>query len=137
MQKRIGDRTEKYLVAKMTERQKRIAQLKAGIYSLSIDDLVINAIDNYPVSPIKCNQCGSLTASSNKTHECQIKISNKDVTITITNYPHLMCNCDDKWLHLDTLKYLEDLLHFEILERLRNKEIPDKIQIDFYELIKM
>src|SRR5690554_1726322 len=119
MSKRIGDKTGKYLVATMTERQKQIAQLKSSLNSLSIDELVIKAIDKYPVKPKKetCSSCGSETVVNTKPYEYHINIADKDVVIEILNYPYLKCkNCDEEWFDLSTEKYLEDLLHFEIMQ---------------------
>lgn len=137
--KRIGDRKAKYLVVDMTERQKRITQLKASLCSLSIDEFVIQAINDIPVNKpeSQCHSCNSDMTINNDPYDYHTNINDQDVTIKIINYPYLKCvKCGEESVDVFTGKYLEDLLHFEIVQSLRDNKKPPKT-IDLNELLQM
>lgn len=132
---------EKYLVAKMSEREKTVAKLKANMYSTSIDELVVKAINEYNDETVKnmvCSYCNEQTiVSKKKPKECHHSVAGVEHVIKIINYPiNNCCICGAEFDDMNLSVYTNDLVRFEIQKALKNrKSIPD--EIDFNELIKM
>lgn len=133
---RVGDRKEKFLVARMTERQKKIAQFKAHKTGYSIDELVIEAVDQFDV----------MTGMKNVT--CLICEEKKVITdepfsypyngkeVKVVNYLQGKCACPDDKSDFYAENYLEDIVKFELKQiEKEGREIPD--EIDLVELLQM
>lgn len=130
----------KYLVSKMTKREKEIIKMKANLYSMSIDELVRLAVDQYEgrVKSSNCPYCHQETVvTTKKPMEHHVTIADKDYNIKVLKLPLNVCRlCDNEYQNLDVSVQLEKLIHFEIIHSLREgRPIPE--EIDFNELIKM
>lgn len=131
---------EKFLVAKLTEREKLIAKTKANLYSVSLDELVKAAINEYygKVHSMDCPHCHEKTVvSRKKPKECVVEIRGKETVFLIDNYPINLCDvCGGEFDDMETSVNLVELIRFEILEHLRtNKPLPGRF--DFEDLLKM
>jgi len=132
---------EKFLVAKMSEREKTVTKLKASMYSTSIDELVVRAIDEYNAGAVKnmvCPYCNEQTIiSKKKPKECHHSVIGEEHVIKIMNYPiNNCCTCGAEFDDTNLSVYTNDLVRFEIQKALRKREsVPT--EIDFNELIKM
>ena|SRR5699024_573426 len=135
-EKRIGDKKEKFLVARMTERQKKIAQFKAHKIAQSVDDLVIAAVDQLDAHQYlehhACPKCGTV---KKKVKEPYI-YKHHHQEIKVINYYTTTCECEQDKNDFYAENYLEDLVEFEVLQlEGEGKEIP--AEMDLNDLLKM
>jgi len=131
---------EKYLVANVQSRDKTVAHLKSNLFSMTLDELIIRAIDQFSddVKQTTCHYCQQETmVSTKKDKEIRTNIADKEYTIHIKNYPRNVCElCNNTFENAKVSYYLNELVNFEILDLLRNrKPIPE--ELDFKELIKI
>lgn len=141
---KIGDRNKKFLVAEMTERQKKIAQMKARLYRGSLNEFVIKAIDEFDVSlPSRKCSCGNMMRVIKE--DIKYPISMGDIgeevehVILIKRYPRWRCKiCNKEGRDVFNDSVFEKLMEFEILDYL-NRRSRGKLPktIDFNDLIKM
>lgn len=133
---RIGDVKEKFLVARMTERQKKIAQFKAFKTAQTIDDLVITAVDQLDVATYLDNhKCPKCDTPKKKVEEPYI-YHHKNQDVKVINYYETTCKCVKDKNDFYAENYLEDLIAFEVLQlEKEGKEVPE--EIDLAALLKM
>ncbi|WP_040980602.1 MULTISPECIES: hypothetical protein [Oceanobacillus] len=135
----IGD-SKKHLVSTMTERDKLKANLKSSLYSLSIDELVIQAINSYEreIEPMNCPYCKEKTVVSSKEKMVySISIDNQDYDVRIINYPRNYCkSCNKEFKDHQTTMFLSELIDMEVFRALRYEgEVPK--EFDLRKLIVM
>ncbi|HLQ94948.1 MAG TPA: hypothetical protein VK108_01060 [Pseudogracilibacillus sp.] len=130
-EKRIGDQREKFLVARMTERQKKIAQYKAHKTNQSVDELVIEAVAQLDEKSFwndhHCPSCGE----EKHQEETSYVYHHEGEEIKVRPYYKMVCGCEDNKNDFFAENYLEDLVAFEVqqLER-EGKEIPSELYLD-------
>lgn len=143
MRKRPGDNAEKYLVVKMTERQKKIVQLKASMAGLPIDDYVIKTINNEEIELKQkiCYDCQKEMSINKGAIDYPVELSDgKEHIIKILNYPRCKCSeCGVEKFDLTSDVLVDKLIDYEIMASLNNRERPRQFpkEIDFNEMIKM
>lgn len=130
----------KYLVASMNEREKTIAKLKGNLYSLSLDDLVKQAINeaDFEVSNMDCLYCKGTKAMIRRRPKTYTEnVNGKEASIEVTRYPLNICpSCHAEYDDMDVSLYLQKLVRFEILDALRSKKkMPERMK--FEDIIKM
>ena|SRR5699024_219039 len=135
-EKRIGDQKEKFLVAQMTERQKKIAQYKGHKIGQSVDDLVIAAIDYLDEAVFlenhACPACGIRKDMTEK----PFIYHHGNQEIKVVNYFTTSCDCKSNQSDFYAENYLEDLVEFEVMQlEKEGKAVPDEIDLDV--LLKM
>lgn len=132
--------TKKYVVASMSEREKTIVKMKASLYSFSIDELVTRSVNEFKghVHNMDCSYCNEKTVvTRKKTKECSEVIKGKEQIINVLNYPLNVCQvCGAEFDHMNVAVYLKDLIRFEILKNLRERN-PIPKDLDFNEIIQM
>src|SRR5690625_67516 len=138
--KELSKMEQKYLVAKTESRDKTIAHLKSNLFSMTLDEFIIKAIDQFSdeVKQTKCHYCQQdNVVTTKKGKETRTQIAGKEYTIQIKNYPRNTCKlCDNTFENAKVSYYLSELIDYEIHDLLRNrKPIPE--ELDFNELIKI
>lgn len=130
-EKRIGDQKEKFLVARMTERQKKIAQYKAHKTNQTVDALVIEAVSQLDEQSFwndhHCPSCGK----EKRQEETSFVYRHHEKEIHVRPYYKMICACEDNKNDFFAENYLEDLVAFEVrqLEK-EGKEIPAELSLD-------
>lgn len=137
---KVMERNKKQLIITMKEKEKIITQIKANIYSTSVDDLAIKAINRYKddMKGMSCVYCGEETVITNdKRKKSHQKIGEDNHVIRILNYPiHVCPSCYSEFDDIDNSTGLNKLVWFEILKCLHKGEaIPS--ELDFKELMMM
>jgi len=135
-EKRIGDKKEKFLVAKMTERQKKIAQFKGHKTGQSVDNFVIAAVDQLDEKTyLENNACPECGTKKVKTEQPFIyRHGNQE--IKVVNYFKTSCDCKKDKSDFYAENYLEDLVEFEVMQlEKEGKEIPSEMDLD--DLLRM
>lgn len=139
-EKELMQMVKKYLVAEMDSRDKTIAQLKSNLYSMTLDNFIVRAIDEFQgeVEQTKCHYCqqdNSVTTKRDKAYP--LEVDGKKYVLKIKNYPRNVCKlCDNEYENSKVAYYLSKLMHFEIQDILKQgRAIPE--EIDFKELIKI
>lgn len=131
---------EKYLVANVDARKKKIALLKSNLYTMTLDDFIVEAIDQFSgkVKLTHCHHCQQENVVTTKKDKViEVSIAGKEHTINIKNYPRNICKlCDNVYENAKVSYYLNELIHEEINFHLKNKK-PIPKDIDFNDLIKM
>lgn len=132
-EKHIGDQKEKFLVARMTERQKKIAQFKAHKIGEELDEMVLQAVDLFDVHQHMKDEplCP----------DCQKKVTVKkqpvlfeyeeELIIQVQNYPKRICGCQKNKQDMYAENYLEDIISFEIQQAIKEDQtIPQEMDLD-------
>lgn len=134
MVKKIGDRESKYLVTNLTERQKRIVQLKANLSSTSLDEFVVGAINAFSVhiKDEKCSACDTVLSINTEPYDFKTVWNDKEINIKILNYPRVKCiKCEEEFLSVRVDAILDKLIFFEILDNLKGRKgIPTTIDLN-------
>src|SRR5699024_2323475 len=94
-EKRIGDQKEKFLVARMTERQKKIAQYKAHKTNQTVDALVIEAVSQLDEQSFwkdhHCPSCGK----EKRQEEISFYYRHHEKEIHVRPYYKMICAFED------------------------------------------
>src|SRR5690625_1243422 len=104
----------KFVVTQMSDKEKTITQLKADIAGLTLDDLVIEAVNQLEpsVRRKKCI-CGGDTEEFLSDYRYKYNINDKEGEIIIKNFPYLKCcknSCNSiRFAGFNTVLYLERL----------------------------
>lgn len=133
--------TEKYIVAKATNLQKDLLNLKAAVAGISTDEYVNIAIREQNifnfVDQQMCEQCNKPKKMRYFNDIFQINFGGKDRKIRLRNIPSLEClTCDEgvasgAWVF--AVQEIVNVLAVKSINESRGKEIIE--EIDFYKLI--
>lgn len=128
----------KYLVTNLDEREKEIVKLKASLSNKTIDELVLEALNAFPVEMrvSTCPRCGENNKAKQQSVDLVIEVAGNQHSIIVENFPKMKCHiCDNEYDDLVSLELIENLIRMEILKSLKGRKgIPKNI--DFNELIR-
>src|SRR5690625_4923832 len=131
----------KFVVTQMSVKEKTITQLKADIAGITLDDLVVEAINRLEPETRKKNcMCGGDTEELFSDYHYKYTINEEESQMIIKNFPYLKCckeSCrNERFAGFNTVLYLERLLELEVNSYLkRNLPIPEIMS--FKELVSM
>lgn len=126
----------KFLVIQTNERIKNIVKLKSALAEKSIDDLVINALDEHTVKPLRKGECLYC-----KGHLVE-KLKDKKATFAdnpyiIKDYPVGYCKkCDADFDDLQVANYTQKLAEGVIKNELKKRKGFLR-EIQFADLLKI
>ena len=126
----------KFLVVHLKEREKNVVQLKSALAEKSIDDFVLNAIEQYTVQPLRKGEC--LYCKGHLVEKLKDKPSTfGDNSYVIKNYPYGYCQkCDADLDESQVGKYTQLLAEDVIKEGLRKRKGFIR-EIQFEDLLKI
>lgn len=135
---KVTEKKKKYLVSTMNERDKLITKLKSSLYSLSIDELILQAVNSFQgnIEKMRCSYCKEQTVVSAKQNMIYpITIAGQDYNVEVINYPRNFCKtCENEFKDNQTTRYLSELIDMEIFKMLRYEgEVPSIL--DFKKII--
>lgn len=133
MEKRKGDQREKFLVARMTERQKKIAQFKAHKINQELDEMVRKAVDLFDVHEQMEEEqfCPACQAKVTVKKQSSLFEYKDDITIQVRNYPKRICSCEKNKQDFYAENYFEDIITFEIQQAIKEgKTVPKEMDLD-------
>ncbi|MFS0815437.1 hypothetical protein ABC382_00515 [Lysinibacillus sp. 1P01SD] len=128
----------KYLVTNLEGREKDIVKLKASLSNKTLDELVLEALNAFPIEMqvSTCPRCGENNKAKQQTIDYVIEVAGQQHSIIIENFPKMKCHvCDNEYDNLVTETLIEKLIRVEVLKSLKGRKGVLK-NIDFNELIR-